>query len=182
MAQEQWDFINILIMLARFIQVFGFFFGILMLVKEFPVGYTFGVFAVNLVGFFAILTGILTKAISLLGVLVADIFIIAISLGLFLRAYTIKKQREKFPPPPKPYTRCPVCGTYINPNSDYCVLMDSKSLLYFDSKDHMEAFLKSPENYRISKEINYDGVRKVCLKKEEGWINWGQSPQREITL
>ncbi len=182
MPQEQWDFINLLIILARFIQVFGFFFAILMLVKEFPLGYTFGVFAVNLVGFFAILTGILTKALSFFGVLLADIFIITVSLGLFLRAYTIKKQREKFPPPPKPYTRCPVCGTYISPTSDYCVLMDSKSLLYFDSKEHLQAFLKSPESYRISKEINYDGVRKVCLRKEEGWIKWGQSPQEEITL
>jgi len=45
----------------------------------------------------------------------------------------------------------------------------------------MEAFLKDPQAYRISKEINYDGVKRVCINKEEGWIEWGQGPQK-ITL
>ncbi|MCS6958028.1 MAG: hypothetical protein RMK75_06195 [Aquificaceae bacterium] len=169
MSQEHWDFVNALIILARFIQVFGFFFAILMLIKEFPISYTFGVFSVNLIGFFAILVGILTGFLSLLGTILADGIIIGVSLLLFFKAYMVKKQREKFPPKPKPFTRCPVCGVFINPELDYCVLMDSKSLLYFDKREHMEAFLKNPEAYKVSKEINYDGVRKICLKKEEGW-------------
>lgn len=181
MSQEQWDFINTLVVVARFIQVLGFFFAILMLIKEFPIAHTFLVFAINLVGFFVILTGILTRLFSLPEVLLMDALIIGLSLIIFLRAYRIKKLRDKFPPPPKVDTRCPVCGAYIKPQSDYCVLMDSKTHLYFDSKEHMEAFLKDPQAYRISKEINYDGVKRVCINKEEGWIEWGQGPQK-ITL
>lgn len=181
MSQEQWDFINILVVIARFVQVLGFFFAILMLVKEFPIAHTFMVFAVNLVGFFAILAGILTGLFSLAEVLLMDAIIIGTSVVIFLKAYRIKRLRDKFPPPPKPNTRCPVCGAYIKPQSDYCVLMDSKTHLYFDSREHMEAFLRDPQAYRISKEINYDGVKRVCLNKEEGWIEWGQGPQK-ITL
>lgn len=177
MTQEQWDFVNLLVIVARFVQVFGFFFAILMLVKEFPIGHTFLVFAINLVGFFAILTGVLIKAFSLPEVLIADAIIIGLSLAIFMKAYRVKRLREKFPPPPRPYTRCPVCGSFVNPEGDYCVLMDSKSLLYFDTKEHMEAFIKNPELYRVSEEINYDGVRKICINKEEGWREWGQSPQ-----
>ncbi len=181
MTQEQWDFINALVILARFIQVFGFFFAILMLIKEFPLTHTFLVFAINLVGFFVILTGVLTRLLSLAGVLLADAIIVVLSLLIFLRGYKIKKLREKFPPPPKPFTRCPVCGGIVNPKGDYCVLMDSKSILYFDKREHMEAFINNPQLYKVSREINYDGVRKVCVNKEEGWIEWGQSPQG-ITL
>lgn len=177
MAQEQWDLVNTLVIVARFIQVFGFFLGVVMLVKEFPLMYTFGVFMLNLVGFFAILFGVLIGFLSLPGVILSDFFLIAFSFLLFFKAYRIKKQRERFPPPPKPLTRCPVCGAYIKPQSGYCVLMDSKSLLYFDTEEHLKAFIKNPDAYRVSKEINYDGVRKVCLKKEEGWIEGGQSPQ-----
>ncbi|MDW8032382.1 MAG: hypothetical protein RMH93_02420 [Aquificaceae bacterium] len=177
MTQEEWDFVNLLIILARFLQVFGFFLAVLMLVKEFPLSYTFAVFAVNLLGFFVVLAGVLTGFLSLPGVILADALLIALSLLLFLRAHKIKKYRERFPPPPKPFTRCPVCGAYINPNTRYCVLMDSKSLLYFDRREHMEAFIKNPQDYKISREINYDGVKKVCLNREEGWVKWGQSPQ-----
>ncbi|MCS7262188.1 MAG: hypothetical protein N3C13_05600 [Aquificaceae bacterium] len=176
MGQEHWDFVNFLIIVARFVQVLGFFFAVLMLVKEFPLSYTFGVFAVNLLGFFAILVGVLMGLLSLAGVLLADVLIIALSLFLFVRALRIKRQREKFPPPPKPFTRCPVCGAYISPNSDYCVLMDSKSLLYFDCREHMEAFIENPEAYRVAKEINYDGVRKVCVRREEGWTDFRGLP------
>ncbi len=181
MAQEQWDFINLLVIVARFVQVFGFFFAILMLMKEFPVGYTFLVFAINLVGFFAILTGVLTRLFFLPEVLIADTIIIILSVAIFLKAYKVKKLKEKFPPPPKPFIRCPVCGSFINPKGDYCVLMDSKSLLYFDKKEHMEAFISNPQLYRISKEINYDGVKKICIDKEEGWIEWGRSPREVIS-
>lgn len=181
MTQEQWDFINLLVIVARFVQVFGFFFAILMLIKEFPIGYTFLVFAINLVGFFAILTGVLTRLFSLPEVLIADAIIIALSIAIFLKAYKVKKLKEKFPSPPKPFTRCPVCGSFIDPKGNYCVLMDSKSLLYFDTREHMEAFIKNPQLYRISKEINYDGVKKVCINKEEGWIEWGQSPREVIS-
>ncbi len=180
MSQEEWDFINLLIIIARFIQVFGFFFAIFMLIREFPLLYTFSVFLVNLIGFFAILVGILTKYLFLLGVILADLLIILISLFLFLRAYRVKKIKDNFPPPPKLGTRCPVCGSYINTQSDYCVLMDSKSLLYFDSKEHMKAFIEEPYKYRVSREINYDGVKKICLSKEEGWIKLGQKPQEVI--
>ena len=45
----------------------------------------------------------------------------------------------------------------------------------------MEAFLKDPQAYRISKEINYDGVKRVSINKEEGWIEWVLVPQK-ITL
>lgn len=172
MAQEYWDYINALIILARFVQVFGFFFAIFMLIREFPLGYTFGVFSVNLVGFFGILAGVLSGKLSLVGVLLADLLIILLSLLLFIRGYKLKKEKEKYPPPPPPNTRCPVCGAYIKPNSSYCVIKDSKSLLYFDSRAHMEAFLKEPYAYRISKEINYDGVRKLCVDKREGWIDF----------
>lgn len=180
MTQEHWDFVNVLVIVARFVQVFGFFFAILMLIKEFPLGYTFLVFAINLIGFFAILTGVLMGAFSLLEVLLADAVIILLSIAIFMQAYRVKKLREKFPPPPKPFTRCPVCGNFVKVEGDYCVLMDSKSLLYFDSKEHMETFIKNPQLYKVSKEINYDGVRKICINKEEGWIEWGQSPQQTI--
>ncbi len=184
MTPEQWDFINVLIIVARFIQVLGFLFAVLMLVKEFPLGYTFGVFAVNLVGFFGVLVGVLTKFLSLIGVLLVDALIIAVSLVLFIKAYRIKKFKERFPPPPKTNTRCPVCGAYIKPQDSYCVLMDSKSLLYFDNKEHMKAFIENPSAYKLSKEINYDGVRRICVNKKEGWIEFkgGQSPQEGITL
>ncbi|MCX8164905.1 MAG: hypothetical protein N3D14_05875 [Aquificaceae bacterium] len=176
MMQEQWDFVNLLIIVARFIQVFGFFLAVLMLIKELPLVHTFGVFVINLVGFFAILVGVLTRFLSLAGVMLADALIIFLSLLLFIGAYKIKKQRDRVPPPPKPFTRCPVCGAYINSNFQYCALMDSKSLLYFDNKEHMLAFIENPEGYKVAKEINYDGVRRVCFNKEEGWVMWGQSP------
>ncbi len=172
MAQEYWDYINALIVLARFIQVFGFFFAIFMLVREFPLGYTFSVFSVNLVGFFGILAGVLVGKLSLFGVVFADLLIISLSLLLFLKAYKVKKEKEKYPPPPPANTRCPVCGAYIKPTFSYCVVKDSKSLLYFDSKEHMEAFLKDPLAYKVSKDINYDGVRKVCVDKSRGWIEF----------
>ncbi len=181
MTQEQWDFVNLLVIVARFFQVFGFFFAVLMLIKEFPLFHTFFVFAINLVGFFAILTGVLMKVFSFVEVLLADAVIVGLTLLIFLRAYKVKKLKERFPPLPKPFTRCPVCGSFINPNEDYCVLMDSKSLLYFDKKEHMEAFIRNPQLYKVSKDINYDGVRKVCINKEEGWIEWGQSPQEVIS-
>ncbi len=181
MQQEHWDFINILVIVARFIQVLGFFFAILMLIKEFPLTYTFAVFSINLVGFFLILAGILAKIFTLKEVLLADAIIIGASMALFIKAYKVKKEKEKFPAPPKKGTRCPVCGAYIHPHMDYCVLMDSKTLLYFDSKDHLLAFLQEPHRYKISKEINYDGVKRICFDKKEGWIEWGQSPQ-ELTL
>lgn len=171
MAQEHWDFINVLIIVARFIQVFGFSFAVVMLIGEFPLLYTFSVFMVNLLGFFLILTGILAKVLSLAGVILADLFIIALSLVFFLKGYRVKKERERRPPDPKPYTRCPVCGSLVNSNS-YCALMDSKSILYFDSKEHMEAFLKNPQLYRVSKDINYDGARKICTNREVGWVNY----------
>ncbi|RMH80542.1 MAG: hypothetical protein D6674_03590 [Acidobacteria bacterium] len=185
MAQEHWDFINILVIVARFIQVLGFFFAVIMLIKEFPLVYTFLVFLINLLGFFFILVGILAKAFSLLGVILVDALIIAVSLLLFLRAYRIKKERERYPPSPKPYTRCPVCGSLIR-NDSFCAIMDSKSILYFDSKEHMEAFLGAPNLYWVSKEINYDGVRKVCVNRKVGWVSYkdyigGLSPQ-EVTL
>ena len=168
-------------LVARLVQVFGFFFAILMLMKEFPIRYTFLVFAINLVGFFAILTGVLTRLFSLPEVLIADIIIIALSIAIFLKALKVKKLKEKFPPPPKPFTRCPVCGSFIDTKGNYCVLMDSKSLIYFDKKEHMEAFIKNPQLYKISNEINYNGVKKVCINKEERWIEWGQSPREVIS-
>ena len=100
--------------------------------------HTFLVFAVILLGFFVILTGILTRLFSLPEVLLMDALIIGISLVIIIRAYRIKRLKDKFPPPPKVDTRCPVCGAYIKPQSDYCVLMDSKTHLYFDSKVILE--------------------------------------------
>jgi hypothetical protein len=58
-----------------------------MLVREFPLGYTFLVFSINLVGFFGILAGILAGKLSFFGVLLADLLIISLSLMLFLKAY-----------------------------------------------------------------------------------------------
>ncbi|MEN3034420.1 MAG: hypothetical protein ABDH18_05480 [Aquificaceae bacterium] len=176
------DRVNALIVVARFIQVAGFSVAIVMLALEYSLSMTFGVFAINSIAFFLILIGIMVGALSLEGVLVADAIVIALSIGMFLKARSQKKLKDLIPASPKHFSRCPVCGKIIKPSDEYCALMDSKSILYFDSLEHMKEFIASPDSYRISKEINFDGVRKIAISKRDRWIEVkrGQSPLESI--
>ncbi|MCS7084116.1 MAG: hypothetical protein NZL90_03915, partial [Aquificaceae bacterium] len=120
--------------------------------------------------------------LSLEGVLIADAIVIMLSIGMFLKAREKKRMKDLIPAPPKNFSRCPVCGKIIKPSDEYCVLMDSKSTIYFDTLEHMKEFISSPESYKISKDINFDGVKKISICKKGPWIEIkrGQSPLEYI--
>ncbi len=161
---------HLLIIVARLLEMFSFLIILIFIFKGVALKHVFITAGITVLGILFSIFGYLGNLISPFTSFAIDALVFFIVLSIAFYAFMEQREfRIMPPPPPSKGTRCPVCGGFVKPEDDYAVAREGKDLIYFDSKEHLESFLKDFKEYKALRRLNIRRVEDVYFKGEKGW-------------
>lgn len=160
----------ILIFIGRLLEMFGFCIVLVFMFSGVSLKYVFITAGLTVVGMTISIFGYLGGFLSPIASFGVNLFVFPIVLGIAFYAFMEKRKWKIRPPPPPPKgTRCPVCGAFVKQEDEYAVAREGRDLLYFDSKEHLYAFLENFAEYKALKKLNFRKVEDIYIKGKGGW-------------
>ncbi|MFN3264690.1 MAG: hypothetical protein ACK42C_07310, partial [Aquificaceae bacterium] len=161
---------HILIVVARLLEMFSFGMVLVFIFKGVALKHIFLTAGITVGGILVSIFGYLGSFLSPMASFAVDAFVFSVVLAIAFYAFMEKREfRIKPPPPPPRGTRCPVCGGFVKAEDDYAVAREGRDLLYFDSREHLESFLESFQEYKRLRRLNFKRVEDFYLKDSGGW-------------
>jgi YHS domain-containing protein len=161
---------HILIFLARLLEMFSFGIVLFFVFKGVALKHVFLTAGITVGGILVSIFGYLGNFLSPIASLSVDLFVFFVVLAIAF--YALMEKREfKIKPPPQPPrgARCPVCGSFVKPEDDYCVAREGKDLLYFDSEEHLQSFLENFKEYKSLRKLNFLKIEDIYKKGDSTW-------------
>ncbi len=176
------DIRYVLLILARLLEMFGFFLVLLMVFKGIAMRFILGVTGTTITAMTTSIYSFFTGRVPISLSFAIDI--VGAILALFITCYGfIYTKKSRFKPPPIPKEcRCPVCSVFVKKTDDYLVAREGKDLVYFDSIDHFKKFIENFDDYKVLRKLSIIHVEEVYDKSSNKWYSLDEFIQFSKTL